>query len=225
MPGGRGSLPKNTSAVCNAAFGSIIAATMPSFAFLYAPFALLLPLGLMAGGDGGVGDRLEETQTARQTSASDKRMTPLPLSDEAPAWSPLLGGIEPARGEQVRIERRVILRISPARGAVRSTLTNEASAPRPRTRIVERKMADCFDSAKLGAVADRGDVLLMFLRDRRTVAARLEKGCSPRDFYRGAYMERSEDGKLCVKRDRLMSRSGAKCQVESFRELVVQTVE
>ena len=65
----------------------------------------------------------------------------------------------------------------------------------------------------------------MFLKDRRVFAAKLEKGCSPRDFYRGFYMENSEDGRLCIKRDRLMSRAGAKCQVDSFKELVVEQVD
>ena len=92
-------------------------------------------------------------------------------------------------------------------------------------RVVERKMGKCIQTAQIGGVADRGDSLVMFMRDRRTVAAKLEKGCSPRDFYRGFYMENSEDGKICVQRDRLMSRSGAKCQVDSFRELVLEPVE
>ena len=91
--------------------------------------------------------------------------------------------------------------------------------------MVERDAGPCIDSAGIGAVADRGDRLLLFMRDRRTIAARLEKGCSPRDFYRGAYMERSEDGRICVQRDRLMSRAGTKCQVAKFTELVVEPAQ
>ena len=62
----------------------------------------------------------------------------------------------------------------------------------------------------------------MFMRDRRTIAAQLEKGCSPRDFYRGFYVERSDDGQLCVARDRIMSRSGAKCRVAKFSRLMLE---
>ena len=148
-------------------------------------------------------------------------MSPLPLSREAPAWSHVYDGIGPRSEAQVRIERRIILRISPARVSPRRDLTASVENA-PKARIAERDAGSCIETARIGAVADRDDRLLLFLRDRRTIAARLEKGCSPKDFYRGAYMERSDDGKLCVGRDRLMSRSGTKCQVAKFSELVVQ---
>ena len=197
---------------------------MPSLPILFAPLALLLPLGWHgAGEDKDAG--IPAAATSQQTRDADRKISPLPLSEQAPGWSPVFDGIGPATGEQVRIERRVILRISPAPGPARQSLTAEAPRAQQRTRIVERKMGKCVESANIGGVADRGDHLVMFLRDRRMVAARLEKGCSPRDFYRGFYMERSEDGKICVERDRLMSRSGAKCQVDSFRELVVEPVD
>lgn len=193
---------------------------MPSLPILFAPLALLVPLGLQ-GMDADAGKGVLDPVVAEQGRKDERRISPLPLSPEAPAWSPLFDGIEPATGEQVRIERRVILRVSPAPGNARQSLM---AAPQP-MRVVERKMGQCLDGANIGGVADRGNHLVMFLRDRRTVAARLEKGCSPRDFYRGFYMERSEDGKICAKRDRLMSRSGAKCQVASFSELVLEPVD
>lgn len=198
---------------------------MPSLPIMLAPFALLLPLSMQFGDHRADAGDVGET-TYHQANEGERKISPLPLSREAPAWSPLFDGIEPETGQQVRIDRRVILRISPAPAPERNRRNPNADAPQsPPVRIVERPMGDCIESAKVGGVADRGDYLLMFLRDRRTVAARLEKGCSPRDFYRGFYMERSEDGKICIRRDRLMSRSGAKCQVAQFRELVVEPVE
>ena len=196
---------------------------MPSLPILLAPLALLVPFGIQAldsHSDGVVQDQ----QTYRQTVETQRSLSPLPLSGDAPGWAPVLEGIEPSANEQVRIDRRVILRISPARPQGRQNLTADLPMP-PRMRVVERKMGKCIQTAQIGGVADRGDSLVMFMRDRRTVAAKLEKGCSPRDFYRGFYMENSEDGKICVQRDRLMSRSGAKCQVDSFRELVLEPVE
>lgn len=195
---------------------------MPSLPVLLAPLALLLPLG-MVGAPGP--ETVELEPVAQQAKDGDKRITPLPLSDSAPGWSPLFDGIAPHPNEQVRIERRVILRISPAPANARQNLTADSPRSQPRTRIVERAAGKCLDSSDIGGVTDRGNHLLIFMRDRRTIAARLEKGCSPRDFYRGFYVERSEDGKLCVKRDRIMSRAGAKCQVERFTELVVENVD
>ena len=60
----------------------------------------------------------------------------------------------------------------------------------------------------------------MYMRDRQIISAELEKACSPRDFYLGFYVERSPDGQLCVNRDRLMSRAGAKCRIADFRRLI-----
>ena len=193
---------------------------MPSLPFLFAPLALLLPLALPGAQPAEAEDIVP---VAEQVRERDSRLSPLPLSQDAPAWTPLFDGVAPPSGEQVRIQRRVILRISPA--PARQNLTAEAAPAPVRQRIVERPAGDCIDSSNIGGVADRGDRLVMFMRDRRTLAARLEKGCSPRDFYRGFYMERSEDGKLCVRRDRLMSRSGAKCQVASFTQLVAERAE
>ena len=196
---------------------------MPSLPFLLAPLALLVPFGMQAMSTKDSAT-MENSVTFEQARETQRSLSPLPLSDEAPGWAPVLDGIAPASSEQVRIERRVILRISPARPEGRLNLNADAPNP-PRMRLVEKKMGKCIESARIGGVADRGEYLVMFMRDRRTVAAKLEKGCSPRDFYRGFYMETSEDGKICVKRDRLMSRSGAKCQVDSFRELVLEPVE
>lgn len=193
---------------------------MPSLSFFFAPLALLLPLALPGAQPVEAEDIVPVAQQVRDRENS---LSPLPLSQNAPAWSPLFDGVAPPNGEQVRIERRVILRISPA--PARQNVTLEAVQPPIRQRIVERPVGKCIDSTNIGGVVDRGDRLVMFMRDRRTLAAKLEKGCSPRDFYRGFYMERSEDGKLCVRRDRLMSRSGAKCQVASFTQLVAERVE
>ena len=192
-------------------------------------FALIAPLALLLGG-GGDTDEVARAAKApvcsgdRWQQASDhaRSIGALPLSADAPGWSPLLEGIEPAESRQVRIERRVILRISPAPGAMRQSLMAE-SAQASRPRVVEQPFSDCVEAQRIGGVAERGDRLMLFLRDRRTLSAQLEKGCSPREFNRGFYMEPSEDGMLCVKRDRLMSRSGAKCQVARLREMVLRS--
>ena len=123
--------------------------------------------------------------------------------------------------EQVRIERRVILRISPSPNPIRQNLMAELPPRSAQRRFSQRPFGDCLPVASIAGVqAERGNRLLLFLRDRRLVLANLEKSCSSRDFYSGFYLESSDDGRLCIDRDRLMSRSGAKCQLSSMAQLV-----
>lgn len=82
-------------------------------------------------------------------------------------------------------------------------------------------MDDCVPVGDIAGVqTGGGNQLVLFLRDRRMVSARLEKACRARDFYSGFYLERNEDGKLCVDRDKLQSRAGANCELSRMRELV-----
>ena len=121
---------------------------------------------------------------------------------------------------QVRIEQRVIIRISPRRNVSRQSLVADASRA-PSQRYEERKMDKCIPVERIAGVqTGSGNRLLLFLRDRRIVTASLEKSCRARDFYSGFYLERNEDGKLCADRDKLQSRSGANCEIDRLRQLV-----
>jgi hypothetical protein len=60
----------------------------------------------------------------------------------------------------------------------------------------------------------------LLTRDGILIRAYLGDGCLSREFYAGAYMERSYDGKLCVNRDILHARTGAKCDIDKFRLLI-----
>jgi hypothetical protein len=62
--------------------------------------------------------------------------------------------------------------------------------------------------------------LELVTRERQLIRAYLGDGCLAREFYAGAYVERSKDGKLCVDRDLLHARTGAKCEIDKFRLLV-----
>jgi hypothetical protein len=57
-------------------------------------------------------------------------------------------------------------------------------------------------------------------RERQLIRAYLGDGCLSREFYAGAYVERPADGKLCIDRDLLHARTGAKCEIDKFRLLV-----
>lgn len=120
--------------------------------------------------------------------------------------------------QQVRIEQRITIRIAPRRSEV--TGLPLARRPEPR-RFTERHMSKCLPIASIGGVGVSSDNrLLLYLRDDRLISASLERACRARDFYSGFYLERHADGKLCVDRDTLLSRSGANCKLTRMRRLV-----
>ena len=59
------------------------------------------------------------------------------------------------------------------------------------------------------------------LRGQRLVSATLEKACQGRDYYSGFLVSQHSDGQLCVDRDELLARSGAKCKVQGYREMML----
>ena len=187
---------------------------MPNiFAFL-APVALLLPL---AAPSEPVPERDEAGEAAldpqEKLVADDYSTASFPLGFDAPYAVPVQS--------QVRIEQRVIVRISPRQSAARQSLMAELPASAPTTRFEERKMEKCVPVANVAGVqTGSGNRLLLYLRDRRVVSANLEKSCRARDFYSGFYVEQNKDGMLCVDRDKLQSRSGANCELARMRQLV-----
>jgi hypothetical protein len=124
--------------------------------------------------------------------------------------------------EQVRIERSITIRIAPPGPIQRQSLVAQV-APPAMARLTERKMGKCVPVAGIAAVQpDASGKLLLFMRDRRLIAASLEKACSARDFYAGFYLERTADGMLCAERDKLHSRAGANCELSKLRQLVAK---
>jgi hypothetical protein len=118
---------------------------------------------------------------------------------------------------QMRIEQRVIIRFP------------NQPMPAPQSRTDSRK-APIYNEEKIGKcllmdrlIASRPgpkNSLELVTRERQLIRAYLGDGCLAREFYAGAYVERSADGKLCVDRDLLHARTGAKCEIDKFRLLV-----
>lgn len=181
-----------------------------------APVALALPfLAANAPAPG--------TQPLDAPVQLDPKYEPLTQSDALSEESDRLEALYASPVErQVRIEQRVVVRISPQSRAPRTNLMAEQSTlPRAQPRFEERKMADCVAVKGISGVQPgSGNRLVLFLQDRRMVSARLDKSCRARDFYSGFYLERNADGMLCVARDKLQSRSGATCELTRMRELV-----
>ena len=120
---------------------------------------------------------------------------------------------------QARVEGRVTIRITPRRGG--RTLSSLPSAPMSR-QMRAVPIARCLPLSQLAGVqVARNNTLLLYLHDRRVVMANLERSCLARDFYSGFYISPPEDGQICVDRDMLQSRTGAKCKVSSWQGLEV----
>lgn len=178
-----------------------------------ASIALLLPLAAAYGPVALPAERLAPSAAEQEATAFD--------TGEEKTYRASLEATEPPRVGQVRIEQRVVIRVSPRPRATRQDLLAQLPRGEMATRLEERPMGNCVAVQRIAGVGTTNDNrLVLFMSDRRIVSARLEKSCKPEDFYSGFYVERNEDGMLCVKRDELQSRAGAKCGVDAFRQLV-----
>lgn len=186
---------------------------MPSLIAYIAPLALMLPFM----GQGAV------LVTAQ---APDQGEPPVaPYSPAFPMAADTANPLDAFHGRQVwrqfRIEQRVIIRISPQPETNRNSLLAQLPRQGLNTRFEEREMERCLPVNRISGVqTGNGNRLLLFLNDSRIVSVNLERACRAREFYSGFYVEKSEDGQICVDRDELQSRSGARCEVERMRQLV-----
>ncbi|NCN84169.1 MAG: hypothetical protein GW808_09400 [Sphingomonadales bacterium] len=126
----------------------------------------------------------------------------------------------PPQYAQVRIEKRVIIRV-PRRLASPLAPMADFSQERARQTYREKKIGKCLPMTNiLGVQMFEDRYLDLVTKDRKRIRAQLEDKCQARSFYSGFYVEKTKDGKMCAGRDILHSRTGAKCEIERFRELV-----
>jgi hypothetical protein len=123
---------------------------------------------------------------------------------------------------QLRVQQRVIIRVprQTATPAATAAFGNLKSKP---IKYDEKKIGKCLIMDRFVASRPGGgskENLELVTRDGTLVRAYLGDGCLAREFYAGAYMERPSDGKLCVDRDMMHARTGAKCEIDKFRLLV-----
>lgn len=127
---------------------------------------------------------------------------------------------------QVRVRQRVIIRIPNMRRPSRQALDMAAAVPalkKQPKKLKEKKIGKCLWVNKLSAArpgSGEKQNLELVTKNGGVIRAYLSDGCLAREFYAGAYMEKAKDGKLCVDRDVVHARSGAKCEVDKFRLLV-----
>ena len=125
---------------------------------------------------------------------------------------------------QVVIEQQLIIRVP----AQRSQLNNFAAGPSMSKRATEmpivwkeKKAPKCVAMRNiLGMQAVQRDSIDLITRQKQRLRAQLNRGCRALDFYAGFYMKENEDGRLCVDRDEIHARTGAKCEIDKFRLVV-----
>ncbi len=196
---------------------------MPSLLALAAPIALILPLlGQSTALLEPKGEPRADDGGPAASTAPDYDILPEgPYSPARPIVNPLDAFLGGQISRQARIEQRIVIRITPQRGGDRNNLLAQLPRRGLNTQYEERETDRCTPVSGISGVqTGDGNRLLLFLRDQRILSVNLERACRARDFYSGFYIERNDDGQLCVDRDQLQSRSGAKCEVERMRQLV-----
>jgi len=119
---------------------------------------------------------------------------------------------------QVMVHERVIIRLprmAPGRPMART------AAPAP-VRYREKKGPKCVAVADMGGamIVEPGAVDLVMDGGKR-LRAKLDDDCGPMDFYNGFYLRPAADGQVCAKRDVIRMRSGASCEIDTFKTLQV----
>ncbi len=193
---------------------------------LLVPFALLLPTAEVVLTSVPVEDSAAATADASAEPVADESQfegfTYLPVTF-------VVHQFPDRRAGQVRIEQTLRIRISPQR--TQRTQRTQSSQARPDmlVGVPQRAIGSSFDERRIGRCLsinsisgvqpNGGNDLILYLRDRRMVRAQLERSCRSREFYSGFYVA-GGDGRLCVDRDMLQSRSGSNCKLAEIRQLV-----
>jgi hypothetical protein len=202
---------------------------MSYYTILFAPLMVLLPAaGAIDPKPDLTGDAIgaPSERTAVENAAPAEAYAPPQVAPAAdfPEGSPFRMVVESFREQaanQVRIEQQVTIRVSPRPQPARPNMLMDLPGREVGPRFLERKMGKCLKVSRIAGVQPNGgSQLLLFMRDQRIVSAELERACRARDFYSGFYLSRSTDGRLCVDRDTLLSRSGANCKLTRIRQLV-----
>lgn len=132
-------------------------------------------------------------------------------------WLAFAGAPEAgAQGEpraQFTIRQRLIIRVPPNAPRV------SASSPLF-TRWREGRGPRCIAMRSVSGATLLGESSVdLVLRGNGRIRAHLERGCVALDFYRGFYVNGTEDGMICSGRDSIRSRMGGECEIERFRSL------
>ena len=83
----------------------------------------------------------------------------------------------------------------------------------------EGKRVKCFSTKDIrGALLSGADNVDFLLGKRQRVRASFDGSCPALDFYGGFYLK-TDDDRVCARRDVVHSRMGGSCRIEGFRRL------
>lgn len=125
-----------------------------------------------------------------------------------------------------QVKQRVIIRLRRTRQDGRASFSDFGNSKRPKVKFEEQIVGKCIAVDEIIGFApgpDASESLEFLTKDQKIIRAYLADNCRAREFYAGAYIEKSKDGKLCRKRDIIHARYGAKCELDRFRLLVPET--
>ena len=188
-------------------------------AVLLAPLVMLLP----AAGSVEQASEMSEPLPVEPQMPAEQLSRPAYPSDPVqwPSFEIIAESFRTEPANQVRIEQHTTIRIVPRQPPPRATMLMDLPRGELPPRLTERNAGKCLPAGGIAGVqVDRSDRLILFMRDRRVMTAQLERACRARDFYSGFYVDRSSDGRICVDRDTLQSRSGTNCKLTRIRQLV-----
>lgn len=119
----------------------------------------------------------------------------------------------PPQGASITVRQQIIIRVP---SGVRRVTPAGASL----IRWNESRGPRCVAAGRIvGATLLSQNSVDLIFRDNSRVRARLERRCPALDYYRGFYVNATEDGQICADRDSIRSRTGGECQIDQFRVL------
>ena len=190
---------------------------------MLAPLALLLPAAgaLEPGAERGAAQSISAEAPTSRMAQQAEALVPVFNPADVAIFQLIARSFQVGPENQVRIEQRVTIRITPLPMSPQSNmLIDLPTRPLPQ-RLVERDFGHCLPIAGIAGVeVSNNNRLILYMRDHKVLSAGLERSCNARDYYSGFYVDRNSDGQICVKRDSLMSRSGANCKLSRIHQLV-----
>ncbi|VXD00259.1 conserved hypothetical protein [Sphingomonas sp. AX6] len=123
--------------------------------------------------------------------------------------------LDQQRSVRATFSQRVTIRVPKMAPPPRGT------KPPSQQKWEERRAPRCIATERIAAAAvrDRRNIDLLTNNGER-MRARLDKRCPSLDFYSGFYIRQTTDGRICADRDSIRTRSGAMCEIDTFRRLV-----
>ena len=115
-------------------------------------------------------------------------------------------------GPAISVRQQIIIRVPVVRGRV--------STGAPPREWREGRGPRCIPANRIiGAAALGQNSIDLVFRDNSRMRAQLQRRCPALSYYRGFYVNATEDGQICADRDVVRSRTGGECQIDRFRTL------